>query len=218
MDSGLPQKDLQTRIFEWFARRSQAITRLFGLLYLFIFVLLAVAAYFVLTKSPFFDIIYQIGKKFGQTALVLLGVVVLPGILGRFRVEIKLTRIITLFRRQLGITVFLLATAHSSLMRGLPLIAGLVPFRLPLLFELAGYITMLIFFLMFLTSNNLSIKIMGPWWKRIHRFVYLAVWLLVFHTGLQRISIWSVGIFAVGALEVISWVYDFFKRKQFIQN
>jgi DMSO/TMAO reductase YedYZ heme-binding membrane subunit len=67
---------------------------------------------------------------------------------------------------------------------------------------------------MFLTSNNLSVKRLGKWWKRLHRVVYIVVWLLVLHTGLQRISVWTyfIGVFAV--LEIGSLIYNYLKKKQ----
>jgi DMSO/TMAO reductase YedYZ heme-binding membrane subunit len=65
---------------------------------------------------------------------------------------------------------------------------------------------------MFLTSNDLSKKAMGKLWKKLHRFVYLVLWLLVLHTALQRISIWTFLIAFVAILEIASWVYHLSKK------
>ncbi len=208
------KKDWQTKIFETFARKSLSVISLSKYFYFLIIIFLLAGVALTIARSPLQDEIYQIGRHLGQVAISLLGIVVLPGILGRFRIEIKITKIITLFRRQLGITTFLLGFSHYMLVRFSLYLAGLVEFKIPgALFETFGTFALFGLFLMFLTSNNFSVKKLGKWWKRLHRIVYVILWLLVLHTGLQRISIWSVGIFAVATLEVISFVYDFVKMQ-----
>lgn len=213
------EKDWQTKIFEIFARRSSRIVSLFHIFYYVLVFFIVVLAYLEFTNSELSPSIYSLGKHFGQAAITLLGIVVLPGILGRFKVEIRLTRIITLFRRQLGITVFLLGFSHYLLIRFVPTLAGLYKFEFPypILFENFGAAALFILFWLFITSNNQSVKKLGSWWKGLHRFVYVAIWLLVLHTGLQKISIWSVGIFAVAVLEIVSLVYDFLKKRRLDQ-
>jgi len=207
------EKDLQTVIFTWFAKNSRLIISIFHFAFYTGLAILVGFAYLEM-QDKYFASIYEIGKFFGQSALVLLGVVALPGILGRFRIEIKVTRIITLFRRQLGITVFLLAFAHYFLIKLVPTISGIIEFKIPYpaLFENLGAIALSILFLMFITSNNASKKTLGKWWTYLHRFIYVAIWILVLHVGLQKISIWTLGIFTVGALEVTSWVYYFLNK------
>ncbi len=207
-------KLIQDQIFVYFAKKSLQIIAGFKYLWAAIILFLFVGGFFTITNSNLQPLFYALGKKSGQAAITLLGIVVIPGILGRFGIEIKVTRIITLFRRQLGITVFLLALTHYSLVRLLLWFSGALTFKLPLsALESMGTFAFYIFFLMFFTSNNFSVKRLGRWWKRLHRFVYVALWLLVLHTGLQRISIWSVGIFTVATLEVASLIYSYFKKK-----
>ncbi len=215
MDQIVPiEKDWQTKVFESFARKSPFLIKLFPLVYFVWAGAMLVGLYINLTHSDLYYLVYSIGKNFGQAALILLGIVILPGILGRFKIEIKITRLITLFRRQLGITVFLLGLSHYALIRFFPMISGAYPISLPVGFEIFGTIALSIFFFMFLTSNNYSVKRLGKWWKRLHRFVYVAVWSLAIHTALQITSVWSIyaGIFAV--LEVGSLIYDYVKKKR----
>lgn len=208
------EKDLQTKIFEWFAKKSKLVIRLFWLPYILIVIFTFYAGYVIFGQNTHFDLVYSLGKLSGQAALFLLGLIVLPGILGRFRIEIKITRVITLFRRQLGITVFLLANNHYGVMRVFPkMAAGLPPTAPPIyLFETIGMLAFMIFFVMFLTSNNFSVKMLGHWWKVLHRFVYVALWALVAHTALQEVGAWTfyIGFFAM--LEVVSWVYYFLNK------
>lgn len=67
-------------------------------------------------------------------------------------------------------------------------------------------------FWMFITANEGSVINLGVWWKRLHRLVYVVLWLTAFHVALQRISIWSILIWTVTILEVSSLVYAYIKR------
>ena len=183
-------------------------------MYAAILLVLAAGVYVYYTNEPLFQTFYDTGVAFGRAALVLLGIVVLPGILGRFGIEIKITRIITLFRRQLGITVFLLAFVHYQLVRALLYYTGKLDFSSSRpLFENFGFYGLMFLFFLFLTSNNFSVKKLGKWWRRLHRFVYLILWLVVLHTVLQGISIWSVLILVFAVLEIASLIYARFKTK-----
>ncbi len=208
------EPDIQTKIFQWFAKRRPKIVDLFKYLYLTIAIFWVFAAYVNLSHGTLEGFIYKAGVSSGKIALLLLGIVVLPGILGRFKVEIKLTRIITLFRRQLGIVAFLVAFTHFTIVRGLQYLSGYNPLKAPFeLFVVMGTGALFLLFLMFLTSNDTSKKRLGKWWKNLHRLIYLVLWLLVLHTGLQRISVWSVYIFIFASLEIVSWTYYFLKKR-----
>lgn len=207
----------QSQLHRSLALKSPQIIRNFKYLYGAIIGFIILGGYFIASGDPLGDTFrFTIGPWLGRIALILLAIVALPGILGRFRIEIPITRVITLFRRQLGITTFLIAYGHYSFVRGIAYIAKIIPFKLPLpIFEAVALWAFMILFVMFLTSNSFSVKKMGKWWKRLHRFVYVAMWLLVLHTILQRISIWSVLIFIFALLEAASWIYDKFStRKQ----
>src|SRR3990167_5392694 len=204
--------DWQARIFETAAKKSPQIIPLFKYLYFAIILFLILGANSYITKGEVNQSFYTIGVYFGRTALTLLGIVVLPGILGRFGVEIKFTRIITLFRRQLGILVFVLTFSHYQLVRGISVYTGQMPLFPRPIFEVLGTSALFLMFFMFLTSNNFSQKTLGKNWKRLHRIVYVILWLLVFHTGFQRISVWSVLIITFATLEVLSWIYFWFKK------
>src|SRR3989344_1026271 len=204
----------QTEFYRQLAQKSPQIIKNFKYVYGAILGVLILGGYFIFTSHPLsITFMTTIGKNLGRVALVLLGIVVLPGILGRFQIEIPITRIITLFRRQLGITVFLLAFTHYQLVRGILILSVQIPLFPRPLFEMLGTLSLFLLFFMFLTSNNFSVKKLGRWWKRLHRIVYLIIWLLVLHTGLQRISVWSIFIFIFATAEIVSWVYFFIRQK-----
>jgi len=205
----------QERVYLSIAPKSNKIIPYFKYLYFAILIVsLGFGTYFELAQGPQFQTFYELGKWFGRAAITLLGIVVLPGILGRFGIEIKITRLITVFRRQLGILVFVLAFSHYHLVRGMPKIIGLFPLFSFAVFEYFGIAALTLLFFMFLTSNNWSVKKLGKKWKILHRVVYVVLWLLVLHTALQRISIWSLWIFAFAVLEVSSLAYGFFRNSK----
>lgn len=210
----MDEANWQVKIYRFIATKTGLVKQLFFLGYVFIVLFLLLSSYLISTQSVLEPIIYGIGKKFGQLSLLILALIVTPGILGRFRLEIPVSRIITAYRRQLGITTFLLAFSHASIVRILPKLLGIIPIFPLLVFETLGQFALLILFFMFLTSNNFSVKKLGKNWKRLHRFVYVVLWLLVLHTGLQRISIWSVLIFGFAAVEIISSVYDYWMKQK----
>ncbi len=207
------KKDWQTVVYEGVARKSQLVLKLFPLVYVGFIVAMMVGAYVNLAHSFLFETFYRLGKLCGEAALGLLGVVIVPGILGRLKIEIRISRVITLFRRQLGITVFLLALSHYMLLRLLPIAAGIFPFSLPVGFEVFGSIALFVLFALFVTSNNYSMRKLGLWWKRLHRFVYIAVGVLALHTIFQKISPWSIFIGTLFILEIISWGVYWFRQK-----
>lgn len=192
-------------VYEEIARKSPLILKLFPLVYMGFVAAMVVGTYVNLTHSFLFDVFYKLGKLSGDAALGLLGVVIVPGILGRLKIEIKISRVITLFRRQLGIMVFLLALMHYMLLRFLPIAAGIFPFSLPVGFEIFGSLALFLLFALFVTSNNYSMRKLGLWWKRLHRFVYAAIGVLVLHTIFQKISPWSIFISVLFVLEIVSW-------------
>lgn len=206
--------DWQEQIYIWFAKKNSLFLKIFPIVFLIWAAAMTIGAFVNLTHSDLYALFYSLGKHSGQAALALLGIVLLPGILGRFRIEFKITRVITLFRRQLGITVFLFGLAHYCLIRFFPMLAGTYPISLPVGFEVWGTFALFILFFLFLTSNNFSKKHLGPWWKRLHRFVYVAVWFLAFHVAYQRISVWSLYAGIFGVLEIASFIWEYFKKKQ----
>jgi sulfoxide reductase heme-binding subunit YedZ len=162
----------QERIFQVAAREKVFVYRSFLALYTII--LMTLVAGGVVGW-------YGVGVWMGRAAVSVLAAVLIPGMLGRFGIQIKVTRIITFYRRQLGITTFLLTFSHGILVRVIPrLLRGNFPFATQQLFELFGTLALSFMFLLFVTSNNTSVRRVGPWWKRLHRLVYVIVGLFFF--------------------------------------
>lgn len=216
MDQPAPKpKTFQDSLYEAAARNQSLIKTLLDVLYCILIAIVISSVFSAFRGQEIFN--YFVVKRvlFGRLALIVLLIVLTPGILGRFNIQFKVTRIITLFRRRLGILVFLLAFTHASLMY-LPRFVQIEPWVIPPpTFQIMGTLAATILFFMFLTSNNFSVKKLGPWWKRLHRLVYVVLLLILLHTALQRTSIWSIlaGIFFV--LEASSLAYAYFRGGSF---
>lgn len=201
-------QSLQDRIFQVAAKEKLIIYRSFLVVYIMILSTLVGGSVAIIRSLPISVWFYSVGVWSGRAAVTMLAIVLIPGILGRFGIQIKITRVITFYRRQLGITVFFLAFTHGMLVRNVARFTlGQYPLSRAPIFELFGTLALSLLFLLFVTSNDTSVKHLGLWWKRLHRLVYAIVLLILFHTVLQRISIWSVTIGVVAILEVVSIVY-----------
>ena len=154
----------------------------------------------------------EVGEKFGQLSIALLATTLLPGMLKRLGILKKLSSILILFRRQMGVLVFFTAVAHMGYMFSIPHIASGTNL-LPDLFKYhqIGLAAITIFFLLWITSNDFSMKFLGKWWKYIQRLSYLAVIFLILHT-LDAGSKFSFVLMAVLGLEALSWFVYLIKK------
>lgn len=203
----------QFKVFQLANKNRKNIISLFKLTYFLVLAFIIAGAYVTFTQNPLQPYFYELAIGSGKMALVLLIITVIPGILGRFGIKIQLTFIITNFRRYIGILMFLVALSHSSIVRLFPYLSGLISFTFPPpTFEIFGFLGLFLLFWMFITANEGSVISLGVWWKRLHRVVYLVLWLIAFHVALQRISIWSILIWIVVILEVLSLIYAYIKR------
>lgn len=201
-------QDIQETAFQLAAREKTTVYRVFLVVYAVILAVFIAGIVAITHASPSAVTFYKIGVWSGRAAVTILAIVFIPGILGRFGIQIKVTRVLTFYRRQLGITTFLLAFTHGMLVRIVARIAlGWYPISSAPLFEFFGTLALSLLFFLFITSNDVSVKRLGPWWKRLQRLVYIIVWFVLFHTILQRVSLWSVTVGVIAVLEVVSIVY-----------
>lgn len=182
-------------------------------------------------NDPLFILsIGQAGKLLGSISLVLFCVTLLPGILTRLKVWTEVTlpmaTLITPFRRNMGILMFLTAFVHMSLTTTLPFLSlqlisiqSLMPLSLgqqltavfsafppPLrLFEQVATIGWILLLPVWLTSNDFAQKKLGKWWKRVQRMTYVVIWFIMGHVALQG-SLWTAVVGVIAVLEVGSWV------------
>lgn len=200
-------------IFSLSVKYRTLIIRSFFALYFLLVVFLIIggrSVYLMDDNAPFY---LRLAPDIGRTSLVIFSVVLIPGITRRYGIKHKLIFPIMMYRRYLGITMYLLALTHASFLSLIPLLAnGFSPLIFPL-FQWFGIFSLFFLFFLFITSNDLSVSHLGIWWQRIHKLIYLVMFLILFHVGLQRISLWTLLLGVIVVSSAGSYFYSRKKRK-----
>lgn len=150
------------------------------------------------------------GPLSGSISLVVFWITLLPGMMKRFRLGgalIPLRTTLMLFRRQMGITMYLFALTHLLWSRILPIINlnGDLTRMSP--FEAAGMLAFVLLTPVFITSNEWSVRTLGRAWHTVHALVYLVIWIVFLHVALQG-TVWQTwGTFIVAVLETASLIW-----------
>lgn len=155
-------------------------------------------------------LVYFLGSKLGVISLLCYILTLTPGILKRLNWLPQITQtiitLLTLFRRHFGILMFLTAFVHMSFTTTLPqLVAYNFDFsRITFLsYQFVGLIGWILLFPLWLTSNDMAVRRLGPWWKRLQNMTYLALFFIFAHVALQGESL-SILLLFVGIMEVVS--------------
>ena len=159
---------------------------------------------------------YEIAILSGKTALVFFAILLSPGIFKRFEVRNRILGLIMIFRRQLGISMFLFVAIHGLTVSLLPRIknAALLEFSV---FELFGLSAFILLFFLFLSSNDISQAKLGKWWYLLHRLVYIIMWLILIHVAIQRISLWTALASVLVVSEMAGIIYSNLKKRLALQ-
>lgn len=166
-------------------------------------------------------ILFNWGPIFGQLAVGLYVLTLIPGIIVRLKWWSAITQPIglslMLFRRHFGILMFILAFIHLTFSSTLPYLAlyNFQPPALPALrsFEIMGAIGWALLFPLWLTSNDWAVKKLGRWWKREHRLTYVALFFIFTHVALQG-GLGAIALAVTGILVGLSWVVFWFRTKK----
>jgi len=161
------------------------IIRLFQIAELVVAAFIVILFSLALSNQPLILLSYDLGRKFGVASLLLLGATLTPGILKRLGIIRPLMILLNPYKRHLGISTYISALGHYLLVTLLPSLAfGSFPPPLTQvsLFGLLAFLTMTP---LFLTSNDYSIRLLKKNWTRLHKLVYLAALLILFHLIFQ---------------------------------
>lgn len=185
-------------------------------LYLILFVAVTMSV------APFADPMVALIRAFGTCSFVLLHVILMTGPLARLN---KVSLPLLYNRRHMGVTMFLLALAHATLVILYYHVGGVVnpltniflhsPFSGDLAwipFQAFGAIALFILFLMAATSHDFWLaNLSAPVWKALHMLVYVAYILLVVHVALGilqseqspvYVALTLLGAMTLGALHI----------------
>lgn len=190
-----------------FLVKNQAlIKKLFFAVYIFAIVFIVLGFYLFANQFSVYLLFYELAGKFGTIAMLLFVTTLMPGIFQRFKILPLFSASIVLFRRQIGILMYFIAMVHSMYISSIPLIST-SSFSLESLPPngLTGVLTLSILFPVWITSNDISQKKFGKFWKTIQRLTYFAMITLFFHVAMVERS--AAAILAVTIfLEVASWI------------
>ena len=165
--------------------------------------------YWVLTNDPTFfaapaDALLDVT---GNAALACLAVVLLMTPLRRLWPRQKWSSAFNRHRRFIGVSAFAWASAHFLIFVLATGVEGI--FReLDKPFIVTGIIGWIILSVLALTSFAPWIRWLGRNWKRLHRWVYLAAVLLVYHAVVQEKTGWPPTlplILVLGGFQIARW-------------
>ena len=129
-------------------------------------------------------------KTLGQASLILLTLVIFTKPLARLFPSISLFKILLAVRRETGQASAFFAFGHiaSQIFPGVSLL-GLLAFgvsRGPGSFQFWGFWALVLMVLLFLTSNDLSLRLLKRNWFYLHKLIHPLYVFVLLHYGLQK--------------------------------
>lgn len=204
---------LQKRLVPLFAKHRLLIIKLFEVAEISIIFIWGAGGYMLFNDfSGNFAWLYTVGTWFGSGALTLYILTLLPGIIKRLQFlpeyTMPIARILTIFRRHLGILMFLLVFVHLGFVFLLPrgLTGQLAVSKLNL--EPGHYFGITAFIMLFplwITSNDISFKLLGQIRNTIHRLTYVILFILFMHVSFYNRR-WAVVMGVLFAVLILSLV------------
>lgn len=180
------------------------ILRLFSIAEIGVTLFYLVGLWLFFTQPAWQFTAYGLGRSFGRIALIFYLASLTPGMMQRLRFFPQWATLPMLFRRQLGVMAFLCAWFHGSFTTGVFVIqSGSLAFLNQS--QMMGAIALSAFFPLWLTSNDVSKRVLGPKWKLLHKLTYIALLFVLLHLVLMRSS-WSLIAGVALVLEVSSWL------------
>jgi len=161
-------------------------------------------------KTSDVSLLLDIGRKLGTLAFGSYVLTLLPGMIKRLKyaVLMPIMSILLPFRRQFGVLMFITAFVHQYFTTTLPYLV-LIDFNFSkftpqlLTHQIVGFLAWWLLLPLWLTSNDLAVKKLGKWWKRIHRLTYVAIFLIMAHVAL--VDHWLYAVILVGILMGNGW-------------
>ncbi len=154
---------------------------------------------------------YSFGKLLGIAAWASFILTTIPGDIRRFELGgiFRQIQILLMFcRAQLGILMFLLASAHYTIVFIYPAIqAGSLP--LIRLYEVFGAFAFYLAFPLFVTSNTWSKRYLKRNWQKLHSLTYIITWFIFLHVALASNLKIAVLTALAALLQAASLLYSY---------
>lgn len=206
--SNLARASSMKKLYSLLVQNKNTITMLFLVSEFFVVGLWVAGFLLAVQQSEAVLFLVPFGGKIAQVSVFLYVLTLLPGMMKRLGFINPIQLSLMLFRKHLGILMFLTALLHMGSSFTFPVIAsGQIPVFQPQIFS--GFITIVLLLPLWLTSNDVSVKKMGVWWHRIHAFTYVALATIFIHATYMMSYKWS----AVLGLVMIGEIASFFVAK-----
>ncbi|MDY7008854.1 MAG: ferric reductase-like transmembrane domain-containing protein [Cyanobacteriota bacterium] len=127
----------------------------------------------------------------------------------------ELPKFLLKYRRQIGVIAFLFAFAHGILLLSKRNF-DVFDFQTYSIYA-TGVVTLIVFALLAITSNDWSIKKMKKNWKKLHQLTYFAMFILVWHVIYTMWGHWS-HITPLGVIGITGITILFIARKLIERN
>lgn len=183
----------------------QKILSIFKLFYCVLVIFPISAFVFSRLNQSMLLFFFGLGNTLGQFALILYVVTLLPGIGDRLRIKNKILVLLKIYRREVGILMYLLALIHVTLEK-LLITTSITELFTLLPFEIMGALSLLVLFFLFITSNTFSLIRLRLNWYRIHRLTYIGMLFIFLHVSLVKFSNWTILMGFVLILQLISFI------------
>lgn len=189
------------------------INLLFAIEILF-FLLIPVGFWIRFNVGRYYGLIYELGGKLGTLSFGFYLLTHLPSMLNRFKILPLISASFNIFRRHIGILMFIMAIIHSSFVSMIPKIYayGVLDPSLLSQREMYGVIGLSILFPLWLTSNDFSMSKLGKYWKILQRLTYLALFFIYLHVAIIELSLAIIGG-GYFALVIFSWLVSWTRSK-----
>lgn len=203
---------MASQLFISIITKQKTVITIFQIFFVFVLAFTFFGVWSLYTVNEYAFTFLDLGKTLGQGAVLLYILTLIPGIFRRFRLQHEIVQILMIFRRYIGILMYLFVFAHMWFLYWVDVVAtGVMQIPPPNYIAMGSFAHIILLFLV-LTSNDYSTKKFGMWWHRIHNLTYIAVGLIFLHVYLQEISIWSVLMGLTTLLVISSHIYAKVKR------
>lgn len=201
-------------ISEYLIRNRQRILNTFTILYWLFVPFLFISVFASRINDSVLLFIFSIGSFLGKIALILFITTLLPGIGERFGIQNKLLALLRIFRREIGILMYITAITHVTLAK-LVITTSFKELLMPMPFEIMGSLSLFILFFLFITSNTFSQVKLRLNWYRIQRLAYIGMFLIFLHVAFLKLSIWTVLMGILIIVQAASFIALYKRTKSF---
>jgi len=207
METNKPKLNFLDRFYSFLVRHREQTITVFKILYLILAAFLFIASRSTYIGDEQAIVNYERALLSGKLAIVMYIFTTLPGIFKRFGIRHKLLSLLMIYRRYIGITMYMLVLIHFWVVKGVGILFRALPLFPLVLFQAMGAIAATLLLFLFITSNDFMLSKLKVWWYRIHKLTYIAVWFIFLHVALQRLSIWTVLIGLTAVAQISSHLY-----------